>query len=233
LKKRGAGSLTLTNFNSYIGPTVVEAGTLALSGSISGSSTIAVQGGATFDVTPVLGGFSLGSPGVLQTLKGSGIVLGNLAMTADSKLSPGDAAGTLTIAGNLDLTGAVSGSATAALIFELGALAASDKVAFTTGALTIGTGVLAFNDFAFTAQAGFGPGTYTLFDGNLPISGTLDAANRSGSVGGFTGTLSLADNGNDVVFTVVPEPASTTLLVASLGSLVGLRRFRRGLQRRG
>ena len=88
--------------------------------------------------------------------------------------------------------------------------------------------MLAFNDFAFSTLAGFSAGTYTLFDGTLPISGTLDAANRTGSLGGpFTGTLSLADSGNDVVLTVIPEPTSATLLLAGLGSMAGLRRFRR------
>src|SRR5690606_16793324 len=97
---------------------------------------------------------------------------------------------------------------TSSLVFELGANAASDKVAFSSGALTIGTGVLGFDDFTFIASAGIADGVYTLFDGNSLIQGSLDESNLSGTFSGFTGTLSFADSGNDLVLTVVPEPGS-------------------------
>jgi autotransporter-associated beta strand protein len=224
LTKTGTGTLTLSGANTYTGPTVVAAGTLAVTGSISGSASINVQSGANLNVTGLGAGFNLASG---QTLKGNGTVTGNVTLGSGSRLSPGETAGTLTFAGNLDLTPAVTASTTAALVFELGAPATSDKVTFTTGALTISTGVLGFNDFVFSTLGGFGPGTYTLFDGNLPISGSLDPANRTGFVGGLASTLEPADNGNDLVLTVVPEPASATLLLASFASMAGLRRFRR------
>jgi hypothetical protein len=204
---------------------VIEAGTLAVTGSIAGSTAITAKAGSTLDVFGVTGGFSLANG---QRLQGSGTVTGNVAMSAGSKLAPGDTLGTLTFNGNLDLSPAVAPSASAALEFQLGSVAASDRVAFTTGALTIGTGVLGMNDFAFSIAAGIASGTYTLFDGNSPIVGTLNAANLSGVIGaGFSGTLALANNNSDIVLTVVPEPGSITLLLTGAGSMLGIRRFRR------
>ena len=146
-------------------------------------------------------------------------------MNEGAKLSPGDIVGTLNFNGNLDLTLAITPAGTAAPSFELGALASSEKVAFATGGLTIGTGVLGFDDFSFSALAGLEEGTYTLFDGNAAINGTL-SANLSGTFGpGFTGTLGLANGGTDLVLVVVPEAGSAMLLLTGFSSLLGLTRF--------
>ncbi|HEX5177361.1 MAG TPA: autotransporter-associated beta strand repeat-containing protein, partial [Chthoniobacteraceae bacterium] len=147
LRKRGAGTLTLTAANSYAGPTVIEAGTLAVTGSIAGSASITVQQNATLDVNP--SGMSLASG---QTLRGNGTVAGVMRMGASSKLSPGEGVGTLTFANDLDIAQAVALANSAALLFDISS--ASDKALLTTGALTIGTGVLGFGDFAFTNAGG-------------------------------------------------------------------------------
>jgi hypothetical protein len=69
-------------------------------------------------------------------------------------------------------------------------------------------------------------GTHTLFDTNLALDGTL-GADLTGDFGPrFQGTLALADGGNDIVLTVVPEPGSTMLLLAGFG-LFASRRKRR------
>ena len=222
LIKRGAGTLTLTGFSSYTGPTVVETGTLAVGGSISGSTSISVRSGTTLDAS-LAGGLFLG----IQTLGGSGTVLGNVNAAFGSKLSPGDTLGTLTLNSNLDISSAVAPDASGSLLYALGATGASDRISLTAGTLNIGTGVLGFNDFAFTTAAGFGPGTYTLFDSTLAINGSLNAANLSGMIGGFTGTLAFADSNTDLVLTVVPEPGSAVSLLAGAAALLGFRRRRR------
>ncbi|HTV49486.1 MAG TPA: autotransporter-associated beta strand repeat-containing protein, partial [Phycisphaerae bacterium] len=100
LTKQGSDSLTLDTANTYTGATTISGGTLALgaSGSIADSSTINVESGATFNVSEVSGGFTLGGLAT-QTLEGTGNVTGSVTVGADGTLSPGDAIGTLTVSG--------------------------------------------------------------------------------------------------------------------------------------
>ena len=85
LTKLDAGTLTLTNVNTYNGATLINGGTLALSGlgSISSSTNIIVTSGAIFD--PSASTFALGSG---QTLQGNGAVNG-LTAGSGSKIFPG------------------------------------------------------------------------------------------------------------------------------------------------
>jgi hypothetical protein len=109
------------------------------------------------------------------------------------------------------------------LVFELGS-GVDDVITLTGGAFSIGTGLLAFDDFVFSDAGGLTTGTFTLLDSNTPIVGQLDLAHLSGTIGNFTGTLGFANNGQDVVLTVVPEPNTGVLLLAAAVGLAGWRR---------
>src|SRR5262249_47237952 len=76
LFKTGGGVLTLTANNIYSGSTTVDYGALVLGpgGSISNTTSIAVNSGGIFDVSAVSGATLLGS----QVLSGSGTVIGNI-----------------------------------------------------------------------------------------------------------------------------------------------------------
>ena len=67
--------------------------------------------------------------------------------TAAGSLAPGASAGTLDIGGGLDISARSTGGA-GKLNYELGPIAASDKLAV-TGTLTIGSGESGFSDFVF------------------------------------------------------------------------------------
>ncbi len=209
LAKEGTGTWTLSGSNTYAGATTVTAGTLLVNGSISGSASLSVSG--------ILGGSGTITPASA----------GNATLTATGKLSPGAGAGTLTFSlsggGALSVVSAVSPAASSALIFELGSPAASDKIVLSSGALNIGTGVLEFDDFAFSDIGGLTANDYVLFDATSPIIGSLGAG-ISGSIGAFTGELQLADGGNDLILHVVPEPGSAMLLLGGLAMLAGRRR---------
>ena len=101
LNKVGSNTLTLNGINSFTGNTTITAGTLAL-GSMGtlASSLISVNSGALLDVSAISGGFILGT---LQTLKGSGTVIGNL--TVNGIHAPGNSPGIETIRGNYNMLG--------------------------------------------------------------------------------------------------------------------------------
>ena len=84
LTKNDAGTLTLTNANTYDGATSVNGGTLLINGN---------QSGAVGNVTVATGG----------TLGGIGIVGGATTVNSGGTLSPGSSPGTLTINNNLTL----------------------------------------------------------------------------------------------------------------------------------
>jgi autotransporter-associated beta strand protein len=122
--KIGSNPLFLYGANTYLGNTVINAGTVALgpSASLAASPLINVASGAVLNVSAMPSGLSLGNN---QTLMGSGSVHGSLTAPTGSTLIPGSNPGTLTITNLLTLNNA---SAT----FELGAdaltAAASDRI---------------------------------------------------------------------------------------------------------
>jgi fibronectin-binding autotransporter adhesin len=207
LVKSGAGTQVFAGGNTYGGTTTLHDGTLLVNGTHTGGGAYNVLGG------------TLGGTGTIGTNNANVTINGG-------RLAPGASAGTLTFAlgsGVLDLSSAGTGD----LVFELGPTDASDKVVLTTGTLDIGTGTLDFADFDFQLLSGFGLGTYTLFDTNAPIAGSLGT--DFGSVGGHAAYLRFDGVGYDLLLDVVPEPS--TLALAAFGllglSLVGRRGRRR------
>jgi autotransporter-associated beta strand protein len=211
LTKVQAGKWTLAGLSVYGGLTFVSEGTLIVAGSINGTSQV--------DVTGTLGGSG-------SITVGNG---GSVSVLAGGKLSPGSSPGTLSVTlsggGAFNISSGVNAPNSQAMIFELGAPAASDKVALVGGPLSIGAGVLEFDDFVFTMVAGFFPTDYVLFDSSIPILGTL-GANRNGTVGGFLAELQVADGGKDLILHVIPEPSAALALLGGTAVLFGLRRCR-------
>lgn len=101
LTKTGPGTMALSAANTYAGSTAIAAGTLALvgEGSISTSSDISIARGATWDVSEATGGGTVAGG---QKLSGEGRVVGRMSFAAGSQLSLGP--GPLTFAGDLTLS---------------------------------------------------------------------------------------------------------------------------------
>jgi len=167
--KNGVGTWTLGGANTYIGPTVVNAGALLINGSTSASSVVTVNGSATIGTQGTLGG--TGTVGGNVTLATNGATSFNLGPA----INPGSIGtiGTLTISGalitnnfsklNFDLNGSSSDLISTATLPVLGA---STQLTFNTlGTLSVGS-------------------TYTLING---YSGTIASAAANLVFGGFTG----------------------------------------------
>src|SRR5690606_28546669 len=197
----GSGSQILTGDSLYGGGTTVTSGTLLVNnttGSGLGTGAVAVNGG---------------------TLGGTGFIAGATTITGGNLAAGTDGTvGTLTFNSTLGIAGLAG---VGQLKFDLDATTASDKVLLSTGALSIGSGTLNFDDFSFNALAGFGNGVYTLFDSSTSIVGTLGTL-LTGTINGHDAILST--DGQDIFLTVsggasVPEPSSYALVFGALALL--------------
>ena len=161
LTQNGAGTTVLTNTNSYTGATTVNAGTLVVNGSLATGSTVTVN-----------------STG---TLAGTGTVAGTVNVLSGGTLNPGGIStpGTLTI-GNLVLN---AGSTLNFRLAQAGVAGGmQNDFVNLTGNLTL-AGTL-----NVTQLAGFGVGTYTLFDfGGILTDNNFSAIN---GLSGFTVSIS-------------------------------------------
>jgi outer membrane autotransporter protein len=211
ITKQGSGTLTLSGVETYIGPTTINAGTLALGvgGSLAASSGIGVAtSGATFDI-------SGGGAQTIQDLtgvSGSAIILGANTLTlgtANSTSFAGNISGaggalvkqgtgTLTLSGTDSYTGGTtitSGTltgTTASLqgnILDDAALVFNQSTAGTYAGSLSGNGTLAFlgaGTVTMTGNSAGFAGSTTVSSGDLAV-GSSSAATLGGSVSVTTG----------------------------------------------
>jgi len=247
LTKTGSGTQTLAGTNTYTGATSVTGGTLKLgaSGSIANSSSINVATGATFDVSAVTGGWTLGAS---QSVGGTGTLLNTgSTITASGTLAPGNSPGTLTVdGGTLAL---VNGGDYSFQIIDAAGLPGTgyDTVSLTNGATlnlaALTAGGYTINLLSLTSigpdvsgNANFFNNTqnysWTLFSTGSAIANfdigdfTINSAGFTNALGGGGFSVGLADGNTDLVlnFTAIPEP--TSALLGCLGVLLILRRRR-------
>lgn len=125
--KTGAGALTLDSSYTFYGSTVVSNGTLVFSNAANptNSSAIRLLSGTVLDIrgmgiqivetnevgevtntyVQVTSRLDLSGNTTNQTLSGGGTILGSVAASANSTISPGDGIGTLTVSSNVALGG--------------------------------------------------------------------------------------------------------------------------------
>jgi fibronectin-binding autotransporter adhesin len=214
LIKAGGGTLELAGANTYTGPTDVQDGILAITGSLSGSSNITVRTGALLEASGLFGSLNIGTA---QILSGSGTVAGTVLI--DGALAPG-APGAFEI-GHLTVNGSLTFGAFSNSNFELTKTAISGD----SDLLTLsGDGhILTFD------------GTlHVTFTGGLADNDTFNLFDAPAFAGNFT-ALDLQDPGNGLFWntdnltvngtiTVVPEPTGCALLLGGLSLLAARRR---------
>ena len=205
LAKTGAGTLALTAANTYAGATNITAGTVSVSGSISGSLT-SVSGTGILSGTGSVGNLSLdtggnlapgSSPGVLNsgstTFNGGTLAIELNSATLSTGYDQLNVVGTVTLAANTPLT--------IALGFD-----PVDDVDFFT---------IVNNDLA---ESVIGAGLFS-FAGNPLSQGEQFTVGVQDFTISYTG-----GDGNDIVLAAVPEPASIAMLLGGLGLLAARRR---------
>ena len=177
----GAGILTLSAANTFSGNTIISAGTLALSGSgsISSSPQIIIASGATFDVTGLTTALALGASQSLRTSA--------TGSNTTATLSVSSSKGMTLSAGGLVFT-AYGGGATSPLTVTgasagILALNSAPVTVTTTSALAIGT-------YTLIAKANSATGV-TGTPGTLTVNGSGLAANTTGSLSVSGGQLIL------------------------------------------
>jgi autotransporter-associated beta strand protein len=242
LVKESADTFTLTRTNTYSGDTLINDGTLALTGdgSIHGSPLIRIAGGATFDISAVTTAPYALATG--QTLAGAGDVVGDFAVTAGSVLSPGASPGTLSHTGDeiwegggtylwemnnadasrgadpgwdwLEVTGSLTIDATEANPFTIDVTSlAPDNTAGPVDNFSAAAGQSWIIATASGGIAGFAPEKFDLRLDNF-------ANNWAG------GEWAMALSGNNLVITfAVPEPSG--LALAAVGLVLLALRIRR------
>ncbi len=210
-----ASTLLLNNANTYGGNTTVQGGILALgaSGSIANSPVIDVWANGIFNVTSNGSGITLGSA---QTLKGDGIVWGNV--TASGTVSPGSSIGTLSFSNNLTVS---------KLFIDVDkAVSPANDTMIVAGTLSAGSGTVTVTNL--NPGVPLAPGdTFYLFKDD---QGNNKAVTSGGSLvvssaeGGVVWNNQLAVNGSIVVVSVtappvVQQPRITSIVGAGTASV--------------
>ena len=249
----GNGSLLSSSGATQLNGSVTSTGGLTVNTSTvrvgnSGSITTAttVNNGGTLDVGGTAGSVQVNSGGLL---KGSGSA-GAVTLQSGSLLNPGNSPGTLTAASATVLGGstynweisALTGTAgTTWDLFSVGGLLNMDGVTSGNKWNLVVTGDSGFAGWTDTssysyvfAQAasvsGFsstvGTDVTSLF--NITTSGISSKPNASFNVNGdFKVVVGSANGFTTLNLMAVPEPSSGSLLLAGIGSLIVLRRFRK------
>ena len=232
LVKNGANTVTLNADNTFIGTTSINTGTLAIgaTGTLANTSTITVASGATFDVSAVAGGWTLGAA---QTLTGGGGVTGNATIAGTHR--PGTGLGSQAFTGDLGYT---SGSIFAWDLTQSSTSAGFDTVS-ATGAITVSGGSVfhivlgssVLDDMADPGNTFWNLAPYHTV--NWDLADIFDGASFTAAFSGVTTSENVSAYGSfsisssTLTWTAIPEPTS-----ALAGLLLGaglLRRRRRNV----
>ena len=220
--KTGSGILTLTgNASAYAGATQVQAGTIAVNGSLGGTVDVSLN----------------------AILSGTGTIGGNATIAGTVNPGGTGAVGTQTFNGNVTYA---AGSILSWELFANNALGGSyDQIAIPTGNVTFsgstaiamsfnaaGSAVAWSNSFWNVSRSwlvqDLGLGQINNF-GNLSLAtqNWLDSTGAAFNTARPGSSFTLTQQGQDVLITYVPEPSTIVALIGGVAGVVGF-----GIRRR-
>jgi autotransporter-associated beta strand protein len=241
LTKTGAGALTLTAANTYAGNTYIKAGSLFVSGSLSGSAEVIVGDSANLSTAAILSGTGtvgsviLGaaasntgaevepSGGVTESSAGATLHTGNFTVGAGSGATLALQIGRTTAGGSLsgDSSDHISVNGSVSLDGNLQLTLQSSYTPQVNDILYLiihGSGTSTTGDFATVNGVALSGNTFTFDNLTWQLTETASASGNS-----FTG-------GDDVAIEAVaaiPEPSTWASILAGFGILVLLQNNRR------
>ncbi|WP_454732883.1 MULTISPECIES: autotransporter domain-containing protein [Cupriavidus] len=216
LTKAGAGTLTLTNLNTYAGVTTISGGTLALTGTGSIASSSGLVNNGTFDISGKSGGATIAA------LSGTGAVaLGGQTLTVSTGGGTGGGTfsgviggmGGLTLGGGTQtLSGLNTYAGTTTVNAGTLALTGAGSIASSGGLINNGSFDISGTTGGAAVRALSGSGTVALGSQTLTVNNA--AGTFSGAIGG-TGGLTL-DGGTQTLSGVNTYTGATTINAGTL-----------------
>ena len=196
-----ATDLTLSGANTYTGATTVSAGTLMINGSLSASSSVEVDSGATLAGSGMVNGNVTVLGGTLNVALIGGIVTATGGATVDAATVTGDVdstsgafliagGGNLTANSGLNITGGTlaAGNASSTIVGDVNYASGSNSI---FAGIIAGTGSTLTLDNTSAKLTLTGANTYT--GGTTITAGTLQIGN--GGANGALGSGDVVDDG--------------------------------------
>jgi fibronectin-binding autotransporter adhesin len=202
-------SLIISNINAFTGTTVTNivkqgTGTLALVGNSLPAATLLDVAAGTLDLSQAsTTSLTLGSG---QTIKGNGVLLGSLTANAGSTVSPGASVGTLTVKGDIVLSGTntmevdrVAG--TTDLLRATNTTASTITYGGTLRVVTLAGTIAAGNTFKMFSASNY-VGTFASILPNPPLPGLGWNTNTLATDGTLRVISTVNTNRTNITFTI-------------------------------
>jgi autotransporter-associated beta strand protein len=227
ITKSGSSSVTLTGSNIYSGNTLIEEGTLAVSGngSLNNTPVVNIKSDGTFDVSGMNSGEFSANNG--QAILGDGVVNGNLRMLAGSVISPDadNAFGELSSGiGELEVNGDVTFETGSTLFIEL---AGDSMEGVDYDSLSVTGDLVAGGTLMVVLDSGFNPLNGDVFDilDFASFNGNFDSILLPTLDPGLAWDTSRLDSTGEIfIFNAIPEPSSAIFVLMIFGASIAQRR---------